>query len=718
MACAAAIAAAPLTFSCSADNDLYRLVRAETDAQRFDTPADAIDAAPEGSAVLILADGYPTLRTPVTPPLLDHARRKKLRLYLEYPESMPGLSAGSTVGEVRKTTWERGVVASDLFGPTLPRLRIVAPHDCHFLPIKIDAAPHLVIGRVAGYDSAIFGLAKESFPLLYEAEEGAWLIATTKLSGFVTARFAPTADWRTLWRTLLRRLDPASEPPHLKFEPVVRPTFTRDEPLPRFAERDALDRAARFYYRSGLLIAPDRRDEIHQLLAAGTPNAPRPTQSAPPAADGSLGMLEGYTSTILHTGDQLQCLSLRADCNAEAAMVLALSKPVSPEEQDPAATAPAVALRVIAQNLLDYTFGPEMQSLGRLDPTHPAFGTIAWGAISPAWKIGNYGDDNARVILAAILAGSALGTDRWDEPILRALLANLRTTGKLGFRGDRVDVPTLEQHGWRHFHDAETINYSPHFESGLWACYLWAYARTGEREFLDRTTTAIRMTMDAYAKTQWRWNDNMERARMLLCLAWLVRVDDTPEHRAWLKTIATDLLRHQEPCGAIPDRLGNAGGGHYQLPQSNEAYGTTETPLIQQNGDPVSDQLYTNGFALFGLREAAAATGDKTYKQAEDKLAEYLCRIQVRSEKLPHLDGGWFRAFDFRRWDFWASSADLGWGAWSMEAGWAPAWTAAALALRDRNTTFWDITAHSRVNGKLPAVRADMARNTGEPLRR
>ena len=29
---------------------------------------------------------------------------------------------------------------------------------------------------------------------------------------------------------------------------------------------------------------------------------------------------------------------------------------------------------------------------------------------------------------------------------------------------------------------------------------------------------------------------------MLLPLAWLVRVDDTPEHREWLRQVATDLV--------------------------------------------------------------------------------------------------------------------------------------------------------------------------------
>jgi len=41
-----------------------------------------------------------------------------------------------------------------------------------------------------------------------------------------------------------------------------------------------------------------------------------------------------------------------------------------------------------------------------------------------------------------------------------------------------------------------------------------------------------------------------------------------------------------------------------------------------------------------------SATSDASLKAAEDQLSDYLCRIQVRSEKIPYLDGAWFRADD------------------------------------------------------------------------
>ena len=101
------------------------------------------------------------------------------------------------------------------------------------------------------------------------------------------------------------------------------------------------------------------------------------------------------------------------------------------------------------------------------------------------------------------------------------------------------------------------------------------------------------------------------------------------------------------------------------------------------------------------MHEAAAATHDPLYTKAEDALAGFLCRVQVRSEAHPELDGAWYRAFDYRRWEYWASSADAGWGAWSIETGWTQAWIVGVLGLREKKTSLWDLTAGSKIKDHL-----------------
>jgi hypothetical protein len=697
-------ASEPFTFACRADNDLFTILKDAGERHaRFDTPDEALRRAKPGSVLLVLADGYPGAASPIDAHFYDAAKAKRLRLYVEYPAMVPGVELAAAKAAV----WERGIVSTETFDDELPRLALFSAHGCHYLPAKVaNLNPLLVIGRVAGFDSAVYGIPDSAEPLLFEAGGGDWLIATTKLSGFVTGRYAPTDRWAAIWRQILRRLDPEVSR-KLTWTPLAHPAYGRDESLPDDWTQRSFDAAAQWVHASRLLLSPQRKPQVHELLTAGVETTD-PPPAADPIGDGSLGILEGYASQIRPDGSQPQRTPLRSDCNAETAMMLALDAALNPNN---------ARSREVATNLLDYTYGPEMQSMGRLDPNHPAFGLIAWGAIQPAWQVANYGDDDARVLLATAVASAALETDRWDEPLLRALYANLRTTGKLGFRTDRIDIAALEATGWKAYHDASPVNPALNFEAYLWACYLWGYEQTGDREFLDKARTALRMTMDVYPKG-WRWGDSMERARILLPLAWLVRVDDTPEHRQWLARIANDLIATQQPCGALPEILKGTGGGHYVIPQSNESYGTGETPLIQSNGDPASDQLYTSGFALLGFHEAFAATGEASYREVGDKLAQYLARIQVKSDALPYLDGAWFRAFDYGRWDYWSSSADIGWGAWSIEAGWGPAWITAVMGMRIKDTSVWEMTRGSKVETKLAAVKRDMARNDGGPWRK
>jgi hypothetical protein len=666
-------------FCCQPDNDLYAaLASGGRNCPRFDSPEKAIAQAGAGQAVLLLADGYPDARVEVSPTALKAAAEKRLKLYIEFPASLEGLD----IGPPRAAVWERAVVAADGLGTDLPRMRLLAVHGSRYLPVQVPT-PLLVLARVAGYDSAAYGLPKESWPLLFEWRDGTVLVAMTKLSGFVTGRYAPEAEWQALWQFILAKLDPAHSPYSLKWTPVAAAAYGPETELPPDVETRAFKSAVNWLARAELLIPPARRPEVEAALIKNEETAPLPGPAQAAPGDGSLGMLEGFASGIRPDGTQLQRLPIRDDCQGEAAMLFALNSLTDPQSQSGG----------IARRLLDFVyFDSDLCKGPRGDPRHPAYGLVAWGSTSPLWLVANYGDDNARSMLGTLLAAACLETDRWDEPLARAILANFRTTGRLGFRGDRIDIPDLEKSGWRHYYSSETVNYAPHFESYLWAVNLLAYRLTGFRPLLDRAANAIGMTMKTYPYG-WRWKDNIERARMLLCLAWLVRVEDTPEHREWLRRVAADLLERQGPTGAIHEWLGPEYSGFFQIPKSNEAYGTTETPLIQENGDPATDQLYTTGFALFGLHEAAAATGDAAIRSAEDRLAAFLCRIQIRSAKFPWLDGWWFRAFDDRRWEAWASSADAGWGAWSLEAGWAPAWTAATLALRVRKTTFWDFAS-------------------------
>ena len=673
-----------LVFCARPDNDLFRVLCAcGVECPRYDGVAEAVERAPAGAGVLLLADGYPQRPTLIAPAVFNAAAAKRQRLYVEFPAALPGLEGGAP----RATQWERAVVASDRFAPALEKLRILAIHDCHYVPFDVAGAD-IVVARVAGLDRAVYGLPKQAFPVLFE--RAGVLVAATKLSQFVTARYAPAEAWRAIWQTVLGWLCPGEKIPELKWTPTVQPAYGAETQLPVDAELQAFRRGAEWFKRSRLLVHPAWKADVERYPDGIGPAPP----AAAPVGDGKEGLLEGYSSTIGCDGTQPVRCFLRNDCTGESAMALAFDAAINRD----------AASREISANLNDFIYFHSQLAQGpRADPASPSFGLVGWDV--PKNSGAYYGDDNARSLLGTIASAALLKSERWDEPLLRCLLANLRTTGSFGFRGNRLDEADLQKNGWRHYFNAPTINCAPHYEAHLWACYLWAYRQTRYEPFLERARTAIRMTMAAYPD-QWKWANGLqqERARMLLPLAWLVRVQDTPPHREWLRRVAQDLLSFQAANGGLREELGGPGRGSYGPPRTNEDYGTAEATLLQQNGDPIVDLLYTTNFAFLALHEAAAATGDRYYADATDKLAEFLCRIQVRSEAHPELDGAWFRAFDFRRWEYWASNADLGWGAWSIETGWTQAWIVSVLALRHLKTSFWELTAGSQVQRRLASL--------------
>lgn len=676
-----------LYFSCGENNNLYRVASACGIAcSRHESPEEAVTRAREGSGVLILAEDYPRQTTRIKPSVYVTAAKKRLRVYAEFTSAIPGLSVGKPQ-QVAKGRYhnilDRAVVDTDAFGPSLKRMRILALHNCTYVPVEFAKA-ELVLARVAGFDYAVYGLPEKGVhPILFRHPSRNILVVTTKLSGFVEGRYAPSSAWPYVWRWVFDWLSNSRKSDLLHWTPSVHPMSRRGQPLPADAELGAFRKGAAWFSNAKLFVAPSWKAKATEYATSPHPRQ-RPAPSWP-LGNGSDGMLEGFSSLIDWNGKQPVGWNRRADCAGETAMTMAFSGVISGKGKD----------RQIASNLNNFIYFNSVLTEGpRADPQSPSYGLLGWTL--PQAPGTYYGDDNARSMLGSMAAAGLLKTNRWDEKILRCLLANLRTTGVYGFRPDSLTEKELQKFGWRHFYDLKFINYHPHFEAYPWACFLRAYEKTHYAPFLERARTGIRMTMAAYPN-DWRWTNGFqqERARMLLALAWLIRVEDTSEHRGWLKRIAGDLLSFQTPSGCIREVLGPPRKSSIPPPKSNAQYGTSEASLLQKNGDPVCDLLYTMNFAFLGLHEAAEATQDESYKSAEDKLAGFFCRIQVQSKKHPELAGGWFRAFDYRRWDYWASGSDWGWGPWSIESGWTMTWITSVLGMRNLRTSLWDVTGRS-----------------------
>jgi hypothetical protein len=414
--------------SCKEDNDLYRVLKENgIVCTRYNSPEDVINNAGEGSGVLILADGYPVETTRMNASLYEKARSKKLRLYVEYPSYLPDVK----VGNARGTHWERAVISSGAFAPALQKLRILAIHDCRFVTITAKD-PDIVIARIAGFDSAVYGLPKETFPVLTEvpqpAGKGGLLVATTKLSQFMTARYAPTDAWHEVWIYIFTWLQPDNKFSGLKWTPAVRPGYSANEQLPGSVERQVLRRGIEWYFNSRMVMHPSMMLKYDKPAneAVAAKADPDKTKDWPyghrvglkpgsdtPVGDGSLGVMEGFDAKIFSDGNQPVRWWRRSDCNGEIAGAMSVA---SLALKNP-------AYLKAGGNIGDWLSFHSLMSLGdRSNPEHPAYGLLGWNDVpeytGPSSMNGYevyYDDDNARSALGIILAASVLKTDRFDE---------------------------------------------------------------------------------------------------------------------------------------------------------------------------------------------------------------------------------------------------------------------------------------------------------------
>lgn len=679
---------------CNEDNDLYQLlVSSGQNCRRFEDIDNALEHCKKNEVLLVLARDYPKKKTVIPESFYKIAREKNLKVFIEFPDR---LESGST-GEIKPTKKERLVVTSVFFGENLPSMSILDAGLYFYVDVP-ERNCLLKGAKVAGFKKAVYGLGDTpNFPILFE--NGDVLVSTTKLSDFKKSRYSPLKAWQNTIRGILSYLSIEMEDETVKWNPIVKPSYDAVLPLPVNAYELAVKRGAEWYKKGRFLIHPDWKNHWQSIDSLKLPVGP-PMNLNLPSGDGSLGVMEGHYSYINYDGSQPYRYWLRGDCVAETAMTFAMANDIKGNKQN----------GEIAKNLLDFLFNSDtFKTSSSKDPRMSSYGLIGWAATHPSRY---YGDDNARILLGSILSSQMMENNKWDTQILELILANFRTSGENGFRGGALIGADIDKKTWQILMEGQFENIAPHYESWLWATYLWLYDKTGYQPLLDKAKKAIGITMSNYPGN-WTWTNGIqqERARMILPLAWLLRVDDTKKHRYWLNMICDDLIKNQVESGALREELGAGSKGRYGAPKINADYGTNEAPVIHSNGDPVADMLYTTNFAFFALNEAAQASQDPKYLAAVDKLADFLVRIQTSSSGRADLDGCWFRAFDYESWEYYGSNADHGWGAWGTLTGWTQSFITTTLALKIQKTSYWDVTKYSKIGSDIEAVWSQMLPN-------
>ncbi len=675
----------------NSQNDLLVTLNNNFDGIKHYTTLDAAlsNASANGTkGIFVLADNYPDQTLTITEAQSEKINSLGIRLYVEYPSNNNTLGI-TGYGETRTMGYERAVVRNaDAMG--MAKNSILYVHGAKYKSKASNSNTWLANATVAGYDTADFGLNDcTPYSMLETNAAGNVLIASTKLSQFISARYAPYERWQKLWLAVISWVSQTNVS-SIEWTPLVTANYGKTEALSSNAYKTAVDLNTKWY--------------INNMISS------------------SGGIYQCYLSgnNFDAFGDQTLNSGIRADCTAESIGAIALAGELLGNQ----------SYKDLAYSQMKWMLNESAMANGdRANTSSSQYGLFSWYN-SDAQLKSYYGDDNAKAIIGLMLAASALDTDEFDRRILEAIIANFRTTGQNGFRGSMLSGDDLDKNGWEAYFNSNTTSYSSHFESMLWACYLWAYEQTGYEPLYTRSETALTMMVAAYVRTmdetdqyftndEWKWTNSLQadRAKLILPLSWLVRVSPTEEHIKWLDLIVSDMMSYQDAStGAIRDVIGEEwqGTGSCGAFTKNSEYGTHESPVIQENGDPCTDSLYTSNFAVISLNEAYAAVkaaGNQTlaskYQKYAKSATDYLVKIQQVSTDSKY-NGVWCRGFDYQKWETYGSDGDAGWGIWCTESGWTQSFISSAISLQSMGTNIWDYTSSSTAGKHFESVKSTM----------
>jgi len=623
-------------FICDEKNELFNLAKkVNRNTKRFENINQALlDITPD-SFLCIFEDDYPQKRNVITKKVLDVLQKQKVKTIIEYPKKVYGLKENT----VKKIDRERIVDVNSCE---------IGQNNSHFV-IFYDIDDKYVkysFSKVAGYKKAVYGLAKESMPYIFSHPiYSNVLITTSKFSSPITSRFKPQYFFYKLYKKILN-LD-------IKYIGNVKATFDKNKRIDTTDINNAIKRSNKWFKK-------------YMFLKDG---------------DG-LKVYEGLSSYVNYDGSQVLAEAIRNDCIGESSLVMALDYLKNNNQ----------ASKKKAESLVKYIFQSNNQEL---DMKKDEGGFISWygNGNSKLTKV-YYTDDNARLLLGVIPSVSILNTKKYNEGIIKCILAYKRSMPDEGITINSLrfnDKMVVNNYTYKDIKDKMQINYSPHYVSYIWAAFLMVYKMTGDKTLLDISKKGIYNMMRKYP-SKWKWTNGImaEISRMMLPLALLYKYDKDIRTKKYLETMYDVIYEQTDDYGCMIEKMILLENGQYPPPKSNEDYGKYEAPIIQEEGDKACDLLYSQNFAYLGLNEAYHATNDIKYKKLYDKMTDFFVKIQTKATQHKNLDGIWMRSFASDMWEYFGSGADAGWAAFCAESGWTNSWINIVLNLGLNNKSLTD----------------------------
>ncbi len=362
--------------------------------------------------------------------------------------------------------------------------------------------------------------------------------------------------------------------------------------------------------------------------------------------DGKDGALEGLKNNILPNGKQLVAEVVRNDCSGEIAGACFfdwyLNKNKKSYER--------------FKNLQNFCFNKLYCKEGK------HLGLMRWSTAS--WGI-CYQDDVARAMLGTLLCMEMTDDRDYLDRICLALDYALQTTGTDGLRKARTDADFLTEEKYKELSQNPSNFTCAHHNAYYLAVLMMVYRLTGEKRYYDVAVKGMNSLMKVFPDTIREHSETQELCRLIFPLAVMYDVTKDEQYKQWLYLVADRLERYRHKSGSYCEY-----DTDYRAARSRTA--GTESSLLANNGDPVSDLLYSVNWLPLGFAYAFKATGDKVFEERYLSLIKFLSKIQTVSDD-KNLDGCWFRGIDLERYETYGMPHDVGWGTCAVESGWTMA---------------------------------------------
>ena len=602
-------------------------------------------------------------------------------------------------------------------------LDILDPHQAYFNALQncgFDYDELLSIGGVSGYDKAVFGLPKQTAPLVLEQknnEPGRLLWSCTSISQPEYRRYSPRQAWKDLLQNALLYLHNEPEKSVIKSSWINLSAYTEPREWVQPGELFKLVINAHLgtqisIFKNKTLIkkfvsaCPEESIKLsleaneHNFQIIGKRNEHQETidlsisvssrkhyyeqvvdlalewyNNAGLLIDqsGNKGVLEGFNTTIDINGNQPLCLhegmpNERTDCNIQSAFAFLMA----------GETFNRTKFTRIGTNLIDFT----RQEFQYRDKSVMC-GLWKWFRKEYAASV-FYSDDNGWAGFFTLLWGLQKNDALLIESGLHTAIGLYQTWGANGHRRRRIDLSDFYhekgREGLRTELTTEEIYKSPHYEAPSMALMGLASLATGDIKYVERIYAGLDDYIAKFPNSIiYQHSENDDMSKFIIALLFCAAATDRKDYFEAASKILGIFIDAQLTCGAIPDidRLDI----RYGKNRSNEDYGTFESSIFQNPEDHLTDQMYGSSFMLLALYFASLfLPEDKIIQQSLHKLGDYLARIQIKDNNKAFLKGAWMRSFDPERWEYAGAAGDWGWGPFAMETGWSQSIIVSALS--------------------------------------